>query len=102
MPYKCEKIRLGEEYDRRIKLTQEQKAEIIAKYKTGEFSQRELAEEYGVSRSLIGLITNPERMDKVKQRMKEHWRDYSFKEKRRVAMKNTRRYKYSLYKEGKI
>lgn len=46
MPYKSEKIKLPKEYDRRIKLTDEQREEIKEKYATGLYSQRALAREY--------------------------------------------------------
>ena len=51
MPYKSEKISIsGTEYDRRQKLTPEQRAEIYHRYHTEDVSQRQLAREYGVSR----------------------------------------------------
>ncbi len=61
MPYKSEKIIIrGSQYDRRQKLTPEQKSEIAFRYATTDISQRKLAEEYGVSRRLITFIVNPE------------------------------------------
>ena len=48
MPYKSEKIIIrGSQYDRRQKLTPEQKSEIAFRYATTDISQRKLAEEYG-------------------------------------------------------
>jgi len=46
------------EKNSRSKLTIEQVIEIREKYKTGQFSQRKLAKEYGISRSLICFIVN--------------------------------------------
>lgn len=43
MPYKSEKIKLPQEYDRRRKLTDEQKDEIKHKYDTGFYSLNSLA-----------------------------------------------------------
>ena len=101
MPYKCEKIKLGQ-FDRRRKLTEEQKEEIRHKYSTGFYSHRSLAKEYKVDKSTITIIVNPERKRKVQQRNKEHWKDYVDREKLTEAVKKTRKYKYELYKEGKI
>lgn len=101
MPYKCEKIKLNE-YDRRRKLSDEDKKNIIKEYKTGLFSQRNLAEKYNVSKSMIAIIVNPERAAKVKQRIKEHWKDYSDRAKLTKSAKELRQYKQKLYLEGKI
>ena len=43
MPFKSEKIKLPQEYDRRRKLTDEQKDEIKHKYSTGLYSLNNLA-----------------------------------------------------------
>ena len=51
MPYKSEKIKLPAEYDRRRKLTDDQRDEIRHKYSTGAYSLNALAMEYGVSNS---------------------------------------------------
>ena len=70
MPYKSEKIKIANtQYDRRIKLTDEQRKEIREKYATGTVGHRPLAKEYGVSRSLIRLVVDEE---KVRAQMKEN------------------------------
>ncbi|WP_368127640.1 hypothetical protein, partial [Bacteroides stercoris] len=62
MPYRSTGITIcGTRYDRRQKLTPEQRAEIFHRYMTEDVSQRQLAREYGVSRRLITFIVNPER-----------------------------------------
>lgn len=101
MPYKCENIKLGQ-YDRRRKLTEDQKEEIKHKYSTGLYSHRSLAAEYKVNKSTIAIIVNPKRAEQVKQRMKEHWKDYVDREELTVAQRKRRRYKQELYLEGKI
>lgn len=53
MPYKSEKIKLPKQYDRRIKLTNQQRDEIKEKYVSGIQSQRALAQEY---KNLIFLM----------------------------------------------
>lgn len=104
MPYKCEykKVKLGE-YDRRRKLTDDQKEEIKKLYKTGLFSQRKLAEQFGVSRRLITIIVNPESAEKVRQRIKEHWKEYQqTKEEHAKSMRELRKFKKDLYDKGLI
>lgn len=103
MPYKSEKIKLKPEQDRRRRLTEEQKEEIRAKYATGLYGQRPLAKEYGVSRTTIQLIVNPQRAEAVKQRTKEHWKDYRpSKEEWAKTIRETRRYKQKLYLKGEL
>lgn len=103
MPYKSEKIKLAPEQDRRRKLTEEEKEEIRGIYKTGVCGQRPLAKQFGVSRSTIQLIVNPNRAEKVKQRCKEHWRDYRpSKEKWAATVREHRRYKHDLYTKGEL
>ena len=76
MPFKSEKIKLPQEYDRRRKLTDEQKDEIKHKYSTGFYSLNNLTIEYKVSKKTILLIVNPESKRKNDERIKDHWKDY--------------------------
>lgn len=102
MPYKCEKIPLGE-YDRRKKLQEEQKEEIRKLYETGLFSHNQLAKQFGVSKSLIGLIVNPDRKLKNDLRIKENWKKYQqTKEEHAASIRKMRRYKKSLFDKGLI
>lgn len=103
MPYKSEKIKLNPSQDRRRKLTEEQKEEIRRIYKTGVCGMRPLAKQFGVSRSLIQVIVNPNIAEAKRQRMKEHWRDYRpSKEKWAETIKEHRRYKQALYVKGEL
>ena len=103
MPYKSEKIKLPQEYDRRRKLTDEQKDEIKHKYSTGLYSLNNLAIEYKVSKKTILLIVNPESKRKNDERIKDHWKDYQpTTEERNKIMNEHRQYKQKLYKDGKI
>ena len=103
MPYKSEKIKLRGLQDRRRKLEDYQYDEIKHKYATGLYSQRALAKEYNVSRSLIRIIVNPERAEAVKQRIKEHWRDYqTFGAEHNAVIRKTRVYKQELYIKGDL
>ena len=105
-PYsKAQTIRLDEKHDRRVRLTKSQKKEIVELYGKGDVSHRELARMYRVSKTLIGLILNPELALKVKQRLKEHWREYYFRHGKQYhseAVRNTRNYKYRLFMSGDI
>lgn len=104
MPYKVEtdKIKLGI-YDRRRKLTEDQKEKIKVLYERGLGSHRSLARQFGVSKSCIAILVNPERAEKVKQRIKDHWQDYrQTKEEHAASMRKNRQYKHQLYKEGKL
>ena len=103
MPYKSEKIKLSESQDRRRKLTDEQKEEIKRIYAEGKVGQRPLAKQFGVSRSIIQLIVNPERAKSVKERAKKHWRDYRpSKEEWAKIKREHRHYKQELYLKGEL
>ena len=103
MPYKSEKIRLKEIQDRRRKLTTEQRKEIEELYGTGCYSLNDLAKKYNVSKKTILLIVNKESEARARQYRKEHWKDWQRKGKEHnEAIRKTRMYKQSLYKEGKL
>lgn len=103
MPYKSEKIKLSEKQDRRIKLTNEQREEIKKLYNTGFYSLNNLAKKFEVSKKTILLIVNEESALKAKQYRKEHWKEWQRKgEEHNEAIKNTRRYKQSLYLKGEL
>ena len=104
MPYthETEHIRPSPQQDRRIKPAEEQKEELRQPYADGKGSFQALADRYHVSRSLVGIIVNPDRADKVRSRGKEHWRDYYDREKLTAAVRATRRYKQELYLKGEL
>lgn len=103
MSYKSEKIRLEGLQDRRKRLTDKQREEIKELYGTGFYSLNDLAKKYNVSKKTILLIVNKESADKAKQYRKEHWKEWQRKgEEHNKAIRNTRQYKYSLYKDGKL
>ena len=103
MPFKSDTIKLPPEYDRRRKLSDEQKDEIKHKYETGFYSLMKLAREYNVSKKLILLIVNPESKRKSDERAKEHWRDYiPSKEEAARIKREWRQYKHGLHQMGII
>lgn len=102
MPYKSEKIKIsGGKYDRRIKLTEQDKQDILNL--TG-LSINAIARKYGVNKRLIQFILFPER--KAKNLLDRQARGgsmrYYNKEKHTLAVRETRNYKQELYKKGEI
>lgn len=76
MLYKSEKLKLPPNKDRRRKLTDEQKEEIKRIYAEGKRGTRPLAKQFGVSRSTIQVVVNPEIKQRHHDYRSEHWRDY--------------------------
>lgn len=101
MPYKSEKIKLPEKYDRRRKLSSENKEEIKLLYSKGGYSLNGLAKKYGVSKKTILLIVNAKSAKKDRQYRKEHWREWQKKgEEWNAAQREHRSYKQKLYISG--
>lgn len=100
MPYKSEKINIrGTEFDRRRKLSEDDKKRILELREIDGLSQRKLALMFGVSRRLIQFILDPVKLQRNKELHKPH---IYTKEEWAEVMRNHRRYKQTLYKEGKI
>lgn len=103
MPYKSEKIKLKGLQDRRRRLTDEQRKQIKELYQTGNFSLNNLAKQFSVSKKTILLTVNKDSADRERQYRKEHWRDYQKTgEEWNEIVREHRRYKQKLYKEGKL
>ena len=101
MPSPIDKIRVNEidpKLDRRRKLSDDQKAEIIKAYATGETSQRKLAKEYGVSRRCIQFVLDEQkRLDNVERRRERgNSKIYYNKDAWRETMRDHRKYKKSI------
>ena len=100
MPYKfeTEKVKLPSGKDRRLKITDTQREEIIKLFSSGLCSQRALARDFNVSRKLISFILFPEKETVCKEQYKERRKDgrYYDKEKNTKAMKEHRRYKQNI------
>ncbi|QOY52742.1 hypothetical protein [Candidatus Sulfurimonas baltica] len=86
------------EYDRRVKLTVEDKKEIKTVYKEGIFSQRELAEIYNVSRRSIQFAISTDKLKANKQRRAERGgsKQYYNKEQNSQTQREHRKYKKEL------
>lgn len=100
MSYISDSIPLDETQDRRVKLTSDKKEEVRELYATGEYSMKKLGEMFGVSRSLISIVVNPEMAQKRKDYVKANWRKNYDKEKHKAAVTKTRKYKHQLYLDG--
>lgn len=104
MPYKSEKIIIANtKHDGRIKLTEEDKKEIIELYPEIK-SQRKLADMFGVSRRTIQFILDPKKLEENKKRRQERGGTaiYYDREKNRKAIANNRNKKQELYLKGEI
>lgn len=101
MPAIVDRYAVGQSHDKRCKLTEKDKEEIRELYKKGGWSHKTLSERYKVSKSLITIVLNPNRAEKVKNRVKEHWRDYQQHGKEWAeTMQKHRRHKKELLEAG--
>jgi hypothetical protein len=106
MPLKIQSIKIEKtKYDRRIKLFDEEREEVKEKHEAGQ-SIKSLAREYKVDKNIIKIIVNPEFAESFRQKNIERQRQYreekTYLPQRNGYMRNHRRYKQKLYKEGKI
>ena len=67
--------RITPAHDKRRKLAPEDRARILALHKRGDYSQRELARAFGVSRRLITFVLYPERALHAAAQFKERRKD---------------------------
>ena len=105
MPYKSEKIKIANtKFDRRIKLTDEDKKLIIWLREEEEISYQKLANRFNVSKRSIIFICKPETLEACKKKRAERggWKQYYDKDKNTESIKDTRNYKQKLYVENKI
>ena len=104
MPYTHETnhIKLVGLQDRRRKLTDEQKTEIIRLREDG-WSLMKLAKEFDVSKKSILLIVNPESKAKNDKYIKDHWREFQqTREEHNESVRETRLYKHELFLKGEL
>lgn len=99
------KVKLPEEFDRRCKLTTEQKEEIKDLYESGEYTYQQLADSYGVCKKTICLVVN----EKVKEKQYAYSTNYMKSYQKTINKdivnqrhRETRQYKKELVKKGLI
>lgn len=102
MASKIDQMRLSEEQDRRVKLTSHQKELIRKEYALGGMGCLLLGKKYGVSKSLIQIIVNPERAQNVRERQKANWRKYHDRESATESARQLRAYKRELFDRGEL
>lgn len=104
MPYKCEKIPMPIQKDKRIKLLPCQKIAIKNMFATGLYSINGLAKLWKVSKRLIQFILFPERQQKNLQDREARGgsKQYYSTEYNTKTMKNHRHYKQELYLKGEL
>ena len=106
MPYKFEyeHLKIKREDNKNVKLSLEDRETIKKLYATGDYSQRQLAKMFGVSRTLIRLYSNDELLKKHKENFAKRQKDgrYYDKDKQREYIKNQRKHKKQLYDKCKL
>jgi len=99
MEYKSIK---NKDLDRRVKLSDQEKRDILALKST--VTQISVAKAYGVSRRTIQFIWFPEQLEENKKRRAERGgsKQYYDKDKHNLSMKEHRAYKKGLKEKGLI
>jgi predicted DNA-binding protein (UPF0251 family) len=101
LPYKSQNIKIEQtEFDKRIKLTPDDKKEILRLREIEGLSQRKLAAMFGVSRRLITFILDPAKHERNIDCRKQ--REIGYTKEQAVYMRTHRHRKQKLYIEGKI
>lgn len=103
MPYKFDSIPINNpKHDRRVKLTVEDRKNIVEEYAKGGISQNGLAKKYNVSKRLVQFVLNPEKEKIVKKQFAERQLGgrYYDKDKHNDSMRKHRAYKKELYSKG--
>jgi predicted HTH transcriptional regulator len=105
MPRTSEKILIQQtEFDRRIKLTEDDKQLVRWLREEEQISYQKLANQFGVSKRLIIFICKPETLKACYKKRLERGgsKIYYDKDKHREVKKEHRQYKQNLYLQGKI
>lgn len=88
-------------FDKRIKLTPEQRSDIFNAYHNLSEGRNSLARQYGVSPRTITFICHPEKLEENKLRFLERGgsKQYYDKEKHRIYTKEHRKHKMKLMRQ---
>ena len=92
----------NDKYDKRVKLTDEEREEIYNVYRDGLFSQRELATLFDVSRRTVQFIIAPEKLieNKIRRAERGGSKQYYNTQANTLAQKEHREYKKILLNSG--
>ena len=105
-PYaKAQKVPYVGLQDRRRKLTDAQRAEILKLHDEQGLGCRTIARLFGVSRSLVRIICLPEVAEKTRKRVAENWRKYRErrgKSENARIMREFRGRKYKMFMAGEL
>lgn len=105
MPSKIDSVIINNELlDKRVKLTTNQKQEIIYIREKQQISYQKLANMFEVSKRTIIFICKPETLNSCLEKRKERggWKQYYDKQKSALAIKEHRKYKNELFKNNLI
>lgn len=101
MPAKVDKLIVPKDKDKRKKLDESKHKEIRYMYGSGVYSYQKIANMYGVSKSLIILIVNPDIKERKRKEYAERRKDgrYYSKEKHREHMRAHREHKKDIHEK---
>ena len=92
--------KLGVKYDRRNKLTPEQRETIISLKDS--LTIAKIAKQFGVQWNTIAYVFHPEKLEVMRTKAKEKGTKYYDKDKQMALNKATKEYKLKLLQEGKL
>lgn len=92
---RVDRLKIPRQYDRRVKLEQEDREKAIFLRKNNGLTYQAIANKLGVSKTLIIYICNPDIYERKKAQAKERRKDgrYYNKDKWRLVMREHRAYK---------
>lgn len=104
MSMKIDGYHIPKKYDRRVKLSDDDRKEIREAYASGATSYNKLAKEFGVSKRTIYWVVNPEKQKENYELRVANGGSKQFydRETHGASMRAHREYKKELLKEGKL
>lgn len=103
MPFKLDKVNLTKKFDRRIKINEEMKKDILQLISEWH-SQNYIAKVFNISRRSVYWIKNPDKLKEFQsmQRSKKVHLLYYEKDKHNKSIKKLRKYKQELFNKNLI